>query len=107
MQEEEADREDGTHDEGRDEGDEAVEVEVQPLQDAEGQLVPQRTSEEDDGDPVVEVGEDGEQQPQQEADHPAGDGGQEGVTEEGRDTVGAEQEAGEEAPDGQQDRGRP
>ncbi len=107
MQQEEADREDGSHDERRDEGDPALGVEVQPLEGADGQLVPQRTSKQDDGHPVVEVREDREQQSQQEPDDPAGDRGQEGVTEERRDALRAQQEAGEEAPDGQQDQEDP
>jgi hypothetical protein len=89
VQQEEPDREDGSHDERRDESDPALGVEVQPLEEADGQLVPQRTSKEDDGHPVVEVREDREQQSQQEPHDPAGDRGR--LTEERRHALRAQE----------------
>ena len=92
-----------------DERDPAFGIEVQPLEDAEGQLVAQGASEEDDRHPVVEVREHREQQPQQEADDPARDGREEARVRAPKSAVMAcaEQEPAEEAPDGQQDQEEP
>ena len=101
----EADRHEGQGDGGRhaDDPHQEAHVEADGQQQAHRRRVPQAARNERHGEEVEEVRQHGKDRADDEAHHPTGHGGEEASAEQHLHRLGAEHQAEEEAPDGQQD----